>query len=257
AEEQNTSGEEQATDCLNTSRAIFEELSMAHFSTQRVNDTLKEMEQLYLAQTILKSRKSKTDFSIILPYCREIAQLQENAFKARDEFTALQRFYNESFEEGVSTGSVTTMIEQIRYEIVSERYERVGDLIDRAYEEIITVKSSNTALNLFYKTTTRTIGDFIFEHKYFLIALVVAGIILFYLYKKPFARWYIQKKITNLDIRKKTIKKLIAHTQQEYFTDGTLSESIYTIRVRKFGELIRDIDRQLPLLQEDLERLKK
>ncbi|MEN9626683.1 MAG: hypothetical protein RL557_1011 [archaeon] len=257
AEEKNVNVEQQAAECINQSRAIFIELDSSGFSTQRINDSLKEIEQLYLAQIILKEKKSKTDFSIILPYCNDIKVLREGAFRARDEFIALERFYNESFEPSVNTSSIEVLLNQIRYEITSERYERVDTLIDQAYKEIITVQSSNTALNLFYKTTQRTIKDFIIKHKYLLVFLFAGSIILFYVYHKPFQRWYIGRKIIALDVRKKTIKKLIANTQREYFEDGTLSEAVYSVRIRKFAELIRDIDRQIPLLQEDLERLKK
>lgn len=41
-------------------------------------------------------------------------------------------------------------------------------------------------------------------------------------------------------------------TQKQYFEGGNLSESSYTIRTKSFAEMIRDIDRQIPLLQEKM-----
>ena len=41
-------------------------------------------------------------------------------------------------------------------------------------------------------------------------------------------------------------------TQKEYFQKGSLSESGYQIRSKNFADLVRDIDRQIPLLEEKL-----
>ena len=67
----------------------------------------------------------------------------------------------------------------------------------------------------------------------------------------------IKGKIRKLELRKKTIKTLISNTQKDYFERGNLSEGNYNIRTKKFGELILDIERQLPLLNEGLAKLDK
>jgi len=50
--------------------------------------------------------------------------------------------------------------------------------------------------------------------------------------------------------------KLIKKSQYEYFHLFKIPEELYHIRIEKFGELIRDIDRQIPLLVEERERIK-
>lgn len=64
-----------------------------------------------------------------------------------------------------------------------------------------------------------------------------------------------ERKIQNLEMRKKTLKGLIMKTQGDYFNSGNMSESAYEIRTKKFAEIVRDIDRQIPLLQEELVKI--
>jgi hypothetical protein len=44
--------------------------------------------------------------------------------------------------------------------------------------------------------------------------------------------------------------------QKNYFQFGTLPEGEYNIKIKKYAELVRDIDRQIPLLQEEMAKLK-
>ncbi|MCD6476788.1 MAG: hypothetical protein J7K26_01310, partial [Candidatus Aenigmarchaeota archaeon] len=69
--------------------------------------------------------------------------------------------------------------------------------------------------------------------------------------------YLIKRKIEILESEKNTLKKLIANTQRDYFEKGILSDVDYHIKIHKFGELIRDIDRQIPLLKEEIAKIQK
>ena len=58
------------------------------------------------------------DFSFVLTYCQEIKDTKESAYIARDEFSALFRFYNGTFEENISV--IDGMIDEIKNEIENE-----------------------------------------------------------------------------------------------------------------------------------------
>ena len=44
-------------------------------------------------------------------------------------------------------------------------------------------------------------------------------------------------------------------TQREYFNEGSISEGTFNIKIKKLAELVRDIERQIPLLQEGLAKI--
>jgi hypothetical protein len=238
--------------CINQSREILIEMEENNFNVQRINDTLSDAEDLFQVQVILKSEKKKFNFEPILTHCEEISQIKKSAFEARDEYSSLKKFYSESLEEGINTSSVDEIISQIESEIRDERYEQASALIESAYEEIIKVKSDQTTLKIFYDSTATGFKNFFLKSwKTILFVLIFITLLLIFYHKKV-AGWLIERKIKSLETRKKTIHNLIMQTQREYFEEGKIPEGKYNIRINKFGELIRDINRQIPLLKEEL-----
>ena len=57
--------------------------------------------------------------------------------------------------------------------------------------------------------------------------------------------------------QKKALNTLIQNMQKSYFKTKKLSETEYTIKLKKFKELIRDIDRQIIVLKEEMFKVKK
>ena len=246
--------------CLNESEQSLLQLQTEGFSVLRVNDTLKQLEELLNAQLLLKEKKKVTDFSLVLQYCKDISSVKALAFKSRDDLDALKKFYNESFgldinSNIINTSKIDSMINEADQEMKNERYEKIGPLIDKTYTEIINLKSQQTTLNLFYETTTRSVGKIIYKNRYIILSVVLLLIIFFFIYKKAIYKWILQRKINNLELRKKTLKDLIMKTQREYFNEGSISEGTFNIKIKKLAELVRDIERQIPLLQEGLAKI--
>ena len=82
------------------------------------------------------------------------------------------------------------------------------------------------------------------------------------LYQKSAFILYIQKikirlKLKNLLRQKNTLNLLIKKLQYGYFEKKDISESEFGIKLEKFKEMIRDINRQIPLLKEQMIRLNK
>ena len=252
--EENLTLKEQAEGCLDDSEKIMEELIEAGFNINKVNDTLAVASELYEAQSS-KLRVKDSDFSFVLNYCDEIKETREAAYITRDEFDALVKFYNEAFEENVSV--IDEMIDEIENEIETERYEKVSSLVEQTYEKISEVQAEQTALRAFYEGTTKGLKRF-FERNWVSILISIGvAFILFLIYIRTVSVWIIKRKIRGLEFRKEKILEIIRSAQREYFQDGKLSEGIYNIKTKKLAELIRDIDRQIPMLMERLARFEK
>lgn len=252
---QNLNLEEQAKVCLTKSGQNLIELTDVGFNVQRVNDSLNEAENLFDAQLILKEQKKESDFSLILPYCENIENLKEIAFNSRDEFIALQKFYNESITPEMDSTHVDNIILEIENETINERYEKISPLVDEAYNEIVNIRTASTTLNLFYKSTARGLKNFLYTSWIYIVSFLVVSLILFLIYRLTILKWLVNRKLTNLEMRKKTIEKLIQKTQSDYFNDGSIPEGAYSVKIKTFGNSIRDIDRQIPLLKEELAKL--
>lgn len=255
--ENNLSTQQQAENCVNVSNSLVLDLQNNGFSTVRANDSLAEINSLYLAQQTLESRqKGKGDFSLVIKKCAALEDLHRMAFDSRDSFDSLMRFYNESLSsDQIDTSSVDSLVTEISLEIQNERYEKVPALVDNAYSAISALKAENTQLNLFYKATSAGLSYFLYKHRIELIVLASILVLAFLLYRTALKKWLIKRKIEKLNLRRDMLRELLKKAQKEYFHDGKMSESDYNIRVKNFAEMVRDIDRQIPLLNEEYSKL--
>ncbi|MCX6748817.1 MAG: hypothetical protein NT076_04385 [Candidatus Pacearchaeota archaeon] len=252
--DQNLTIKEKAFNCIEESKATMAELEKAKFNIIRVNDSLHKAENLYQAQLVLELQKNNPDFSSVIPHCQEISNIRNQAYKVRDELYSALIFYNETSLK-VNMSESDSLLEQINQEIQDERYEQALVLIEELNKEIIELQAQATRLNIFYEATSRGIKQFFMKNWIYIAAIVIILIILYFIYKKRIAKFLIKRKISGLELKKDTLKNLIKKTQYEYFQEGKIAEGIYNIRTKKFAELIRDVERQLPLLQEDLEKI--
>jgi len=236
-----------AITCISESEQIIEELVVDGFNHARIDDLFIQTEVMY--ETL--ANKGDKDFSLVVELCENIGAIKAIAYSSRDELGALQKFYNESILPIMDATEIDETIANIEKEINSERYEKVEELVDEAYEQIIDLQAEYSALNVF---RSYAVGFFGLIWKQTLI--IIAVLLIFYLtFKKRIRRYILNRRLKNLAMRKEILSKLIRKTQGQYFDKGILSEGTYNVRSKKFAELIRDIGRQMPLLTEELARL--
>ncbi|MEK6885440.1 MAG: hypothetical protein AABX17_00570 [Nanoarchaeota archaeon] len=255
--------EAKAVDCIRISKEIMQTMTDEGFNVLSIKDNIKQAELTFTAQTLLKEKKSAYDFSSVMPYCDAITKIREDALSAKDEANSLMMFYNDSVIPGMDTTTIDVMINEVNEAISTERYTEVSALVEKAYSEITTVRASYTALNVFYASTARGLMAFLtaknrvlqITNWQFLLGLVVLILILLLVYRVQIRKMRLNKKLNQLMNRKKTIKELIMKTQKDYFQYGTIPEGEYNIKTKRFAELIRDIDRQIPLLQEEIAKI--
>src|SRR3989344_3585636 len=253
----NSSSYDEASICLNSSFKILDDMHEKNLSTKRINEILDTAQQIFNAQKIMiEAGKNKTgDFSGVLLRCDEIVKLHTDAINALDQYIALKRFANEALTSDINMSEVNTVFYEIELEMQNERYDEALVLIDKGYSKISEIKASHTTLNLFYDATKNSVGRF-FQRNWKPIAVFLSLIFLLFLaYRMQISKWLVKRKIKKLELRKDTLRNLIMEAQKEYFGLGKISEGIYHVRTVKFAEVIRDIERQIPLLKEDLARM--
>jgi len=237
---------------LNQSRIDLQELIEAGFNIARINDTLSEAEQLFTAQSALEASGGTPDYSLILERTEEITELRNQAEEMNDELNALEARLKEIPVEN----EAFSLLKNAKKEFDDQRYEMVSDLIEEAYIKISEQEALQTRFRAIYVASTKTILDF-FKKNWKGIAFTIIFIAVLYLaFRKRVAIFLIGRKINNLNFEKEILGKLTKKAQYEYFHLFKIPEELYHIRIEKFGELIRDIDRQIPLLLEEKEKVK-
>ncbi|MFW5977488.1 MAG: hypothetical protein ACOCQQ_03175, partial [Candidatus Nanoarchaeia archaeon] len=123
---------------------------------------------------------------------------------------------------------------------------------ESAREKASEYDALNTKVKALMAASSRNIKSFLQRNWEFVLGGLVVALILFFILKKIIRKALIKRKLKQLHLRKESIHELTKQIQKEYFSTGKLSESAYHIRLKVYGEMVRDIRRQIPLLEEEL-----
>ena len=246
----------QAKEALNQAEKNIFEMIEINIPINRVNETYQEALQLYLAQLALEEKKGNVNYDLVIKYASDINSIKEKGIQSNDEL----KIFKETFEEISKETNLSEMEEEYNALLQSfdeERFEDTLKLINSGYDRISEIQSSQTALNSFYNATSKTIKNFFVNNWLKLLIIFSVALILLLIFKTNLKKLKMRIKFNNLHTQKKAINNLLENIQKDYFKTRKMSEADYKIRIKKFKELIRDIDRQIMVLKEDLFKLNK
>jgi hypothetical protein len=246
----------QAKESLAQAEKDIFEMMEKNISINRVNETYQEALQLYSAQFALEEKGSKANYKLIIEYASEIGSIKKNALEANDEL----KIFVETYQDAEKTTNLSEMQDDYNNILASfqdERFEDTPNLINQGYDRISEIQSSQTALNSFYLANSSTIKNFFREN--WLRILIILSLTLFFvlIFWNNLKKLRMRMKFNHLMTQKKALNTLIQNMQKSYFKTKKLSETEYTIKFIKFKELIRDIDRQIMVLKEDIFKTKR
>ncbi len=246
----------QAKKLINAAQLDIKEMQMRNISIVRVNESLQRAIQQYSAQLALEESSKKADYSLVSKYVLDISQIKSAAFRANDEL----QIFKDNFAEAGKETNLSEMSEDYQAVLTSfseERFEDTLKLIEQSYTKISDIQSKQTALRAFYDTTSRGIKSFFINN--WLEMLIILAIIFFvYLFFGRFIKTAIVKtRISNLYLKKSSLNGLIKKLQNDYFRIGKISESEYHVKIERFKEISRDVERQISIAREDLLKLTK
>ncbi len=238
------------------SKAEFKikELKEANLSTERVSDIYLKSKQLYEAQVALEKAGGKPDYSLAKEKIKKIEDLKEKAFLLADELKALKLRIKES---DVNTTKAEIIYSEALKEFEDERYEKAKKLIEKTYTKLSELESTAARIGAFYEAISKTFENFIRENFKKIISVILIISVTLIVLRNRIKIYRLKKKLRLLELRKEILKKLIKRTQSDYFEKGRLGENSYTVRTDKFGELIRDINRQIPLVKANIAKVEK
>ena len=236
--------------------ACINEMTSLNIPTKRVNESYNEALQLYSAQFNLERMGRKVDYTLVNEYTINVCKIKESSIKARDELN----IFKQTYEETSKRTNLSSMREEYLAIINSfdeERFEETITLVDEGYKRLSEIEASQTTVRLFYSTTTKTLKTFFIENWKKLTIFIIIILILVLIFWKPLIRFRINFKLHRLELRKQAINELIKKMQFSYFRTKSMSEIEYSVKLEKFKEITRDINREIPALKEDLLKLDK
>jgi hypothetical protein len=257
-----------AKEKVDQAKICLDEMIAQNIPSKRAQEAYDESIDLYEAQRMLEEKKhtksSEKDYALVVKYASDVCDIKDKAFEVQDELAVFKQTIKEVQKQInlsailVSEGSEEkSSYEKVLLSFEEERFEETIVLIDGGYEELSEIESSQTTLNLFYSTTTKTIKSFFINNWKKILIISCIALVALIIFWKTVRLSIINAKIKSLKLQKDVLKNLIGRTQGEYFGTKRMSESEYTIKIQRFKDLIRDIDRKIPLLREELIKVNK
>jgi hypothetical protein len=246
----------QAKELLNQAEKDIFEMISKNISSLRVNETYQEAFQLYSAQLALEETERKADYKLVIKYTSEISSIKKIAIEANDEL----KIFKETVENTRKETNLSKFEEEYNQIILSfneERFEETLELIKNGYDRISEIQSSQTATNVFYLSTISALRDFFVKNKFEIAIIGSLILFLLFIFWNTFKKLMKRVKFNNLIIQKNAINGLIKKIQESYFKTKKISENEYKIKLKKFEELTRDIDRQIMVLKEEIFKINK
>ena len=239
----------EARDALLNSQQAIGEMKKTGFNTTRVEDIFEVLLQFYEGQITLEANGTQESYTDIIKRTGEITKIRNEAFDAKQRLRGLELRLESTKADKTEPLELYRLAE---IDIQSERYEEAKIKIEQAYKKIADLEAAQTRSRVVL-LATKSLGQRLLEEwKIVLIGIITAAIISAASYDRIIV-FLLKRKIENFEAERKTLEGLIRETQENYFGKGKLAENTYHINIGKFGEMIRDIERQLPLLREQLE----
>ncbi len=236
---------------IEDSKILVDQMKAQGFNTERVQDLILMAEQTYEAQSALEQLGGRPDYSEVYLRATEVSNLRSLSFEISDELINLRNEID-ALDDSLNKTSLNKQFNLAKQEFYDERYEQSQEIIDQTYNDMSQIIAGENLLLALYDAATKTIGNFLDQNKYYIVSGIIILSVIFYFLRNYLKRYWLRRNIHKLKLEKEVLKQLIKKTQNEYFDDKKMPETIFHIRMNKFADLIRDIDRQIPILEEEL-----
>lgn len=146
----------------------------------------------------------------------------------------------------VNTTDAEALLAQAKKAFEEERYEDANNLILQARANLDEKEAQITTVNLL----TAAGRGFLEQYwPHLLFASVLVALAMWVGWKKKEEK-KLKRKIRSLHEEKKVILELVKKAQRERFEKGTLSDSVYQIRMAKYNERLAKVKQMLPVLED-------
>jgi hypothetical protein len=233
---------EVASQAINDSEEIIQELKNSNLSVVYMNDLLIEAKKLFDA----------ADYSGVLNYTEQIKQRRETAFQIYDTLAITKMSIEKYGKKGINMNQSRDLLEKARTAFYEDRYQEAEDLIKQTRNSIDSIVSEISVLGDLKKNAV----NFFQRSWYYLLAILfVLAIIVYFTYKQVELN-LLKDKIKRMKTEKIALDRLMRKTQAERYKENKISGLTYNLRMKKYQEKLAGIEEELPTLEERLKRFK-
>ncbi|MBS3065424.1 hypothetical protein J4229_00020 [Candidatus Pacearchaeota archaeon] len=245
----------QAKENIAKAEVCLDEMISKNISVVRANESYVSGVQLYDAKQSYVV-KGISDYTKINEYLIEVCTIRDDALKASDELKVFIDSYNE-ISQTTNLSEFDGTYNKIIASFNGERFEETISLIDDGYKEMLDIQARQSALNVFYKEQARTLKNFVIGNWKYILIIVVVTLVVLNASWRAIRRTILKRKMNNLFAQREALNSLIKEIQKKYFEQGKISEFEFETKLKRYKEMMLDVERQIPLVKEEMVRVEK
>jgi len=243
-----------ALEDFKAANASVEKLRQANLPYLQPYDTYLVAKQWLDGQASLERGGGTGDYKFVVAKVLEIKALERDTLAASDELSALQSRIS-NVEPDVDISVVLELQKEAQQEFRDGRFTGSKSLIDQAYYKIAAAETENARSKTLLESTRRNITVFLQENWQKILVGFFSIAVILVIFQRQIRHFMINARMRSLVAEKSVLERMLQNLQKDYFEHGKVNELSYHIKTKKFGDLIRNINRQLPLLKEELKKI--
>jgi len=158
-------------------------------------------------------------------------------------------------DAGADLASTKSLYAEAAREFKDGRVERAKTLINQAYDEVTSAESQAVHSRTIGESARRTIENFLADNWKTIAYAALALLVIFFLFQKQIRKAMVNARMRALLRERGVIESMLKSLQRDYFEKKNVTDLTYRVKTKKYGDIIRNINRQLPLLKEELKRI--
>ena len=184
-------------------------------------------------------------YAEVIIYTDEIASRKNWAYNISDLIRALELKIQDYEEQGIDISEAMVFFNKSVTEFEEERYVDAENFLSDAHSNLEAKKAEITGLAVITEAGKG------FIEKYWaglIISLAAAGITSYFAWRKIKIK-RIHRKLKEMEVEKGVLADLMKKVQVDRFEKGSIPESIYYIRMKKYKERLTEIEETMPVFE--------
>jgi len=239
---------------LNAANESVAKMREGGLPSQNAADLYGLAEQWFYGQEAIELSGGRPNYDFALQKVAEIADLEQNTYSVNDDLKALADRIGAA-DPGADLTATKSLVADATQEFKDGRIDRAETLINQAYDEVTKAESQAVHARTIGESARRTIENFLADNWQAFAYAAAAGIAIFFLFQKQIRKALVDARTRSLLHEKTVIESMLKNLQKDYFEKKSVTDLTYRVKTKKYGDIIRNINRQLPLLKEKMKQI--
>ncbi len=233
-------------DTLNEAREALKRADFAELVRENASDELAQR-----AREALEALDyQKFTYDEVVVYTNEISLKKQKTYGLMDYIRALEIKIADYKNQGINTTEAEKILESVKTSFENERFAETQVLLAEANLDLEDRKAEISAISLAVKSGKSFIGSSWKEILIFISLCTIAGMFGW----KGLRTRKLRKKLEKMKIERHSLEELMKRIQVQRFKEGSIPESVYDIRMKKYEKRLNEIDHMMPTITKRLER---